>query len=190
MSHDPDHQLHKRDPALEAAIRDPAQVTSHEQILLFIGMLDLEIASIESQLEMARAEAAIAPLTNYRQDWMRRAAYARSMRWNQRHRLHQRDKELRGVKGPAQTPPKDPAEGQAKMARFQAEVEARRAAKLAETAKHNARAAEFLAMQGWRRHFIDVVRDSLTAEQFTAFVLEAKRRNQNAQASTAVEIAI
>lgn len=94
------------DDEITALIDDPAKIESHEVALEVVAVLDAEIANIQAQVDAAVIEANVRPLSPERQAWLRRATYAGAMRRNERHRVMQRDKELRGVKGNATTEPK------------------------------------------------------------------------------------
>lgn len=167
-------------PIPQSVLADPAHITTHEQANEIITVLDHEIANIEAALECARVEAATSPLPEHRMDWVRRAAYAAAMKRNARHRIIQRDKELRGTKGPAITQPrKDPGEGVAKQARLQAEAEERKAAKVAEAERNKVRLAEIEALRSWRKQFVELARDAIPADQFDHLMAEAKRRSGN-----------
>lgn len=94
------------DEQITVLIEDPAKIDSHEVALEVVAVLDAEIANIQAQVDAAVIEANVRPLNPERQAWLRRATYAGAMRRNERHRVMQRDKELRGVKGRATTEPK------------------------------------------------------------------------------------
>lgn len=89
------------DEQVTAFINDPATIATHDEAVEVIDCLDAEIANIQSQVDMAVIEANARPLNEDRQSWLRRATYACAMRRNERHRVMQRDKEIRGTKGSA-----------------------------------------------------------------------------------------
>lgn len=121
------------DDQITALIDDPAKIETHEQALTVLDCLDAEIANIQAQVDAAVIEANARPLASERQAWLRRATYAGAMRRNERHRVMQRDKELRGTKRPGIMPgSKTKEEKLAKQQRLLAEAEARKAAKQAE----------------------------------------------------------
>jgi hypothetical protein len=116
------------DDQITAFIDDPATIPTHEIALEVVAVLDAEIAQIQSQVDAATIEANVRPLSAERQAWLRRASYAGAMRRNERHRVYQRDKELRGTKNPGNAP-KDPNKAEAnrlKQARLMEEAQARR----------------------------------------------------------------
>jgi hypothetical protein len=118
------------DDQITAYIADPATIETHEIAREVIDCLDAEIAGIQAQVDAAMIEANIRPLSEDRQVWVKRASYAAAMRKNSRHRVYQRDKELRGLKGPATMEPKHSKEEKAlKQQRLLVEAEARRDAK-------------------------------------------------------------
>lgn len=126
------------DDEITALIADPAKIMSHETALEIIAVLDAEIANIQTQVDAATIEANVRPLTPERQAWLRRASYAGAMRRNERHRVYQRDKELRGTKGIGNMPPKDPHKAEAnllKQQRLADEAKTRRAKKELEREK-------------------------------------------------------
>lgn len=121
------------DEQITALIADPAKIETHEIALEIIGCLDAEIANIQVQIDAATIEANIRPLSAERQAWLRRASYAAAMRRQERHKVMQRDKEIRGTKGKAFTEPKrNKEEGLLKQQRLMAEAEARRDKRRAE----------------------------------------------------------
>jgi len=118
------------DDTLSELIGDPALIETHEIALEVLDTLDAEIAQIQTQIDAATIEANIRPLSSDRRAWLQRAAYACAMRRNERHRVIQRDKEIRGTK--FNQPKKDPAEGIAKQERLRVEAEVKRMTKAAE----------------------------------------------------------
>lgn len=95
------------DEQITAFIADPATITTHEIALEVVACLDIEIADIQAQIDAAQIRYASVEMPKDTENWIRRAAYAAAMRRNERHRVMQRDKEIRGTKGVAQTPPED-----------------------------------------------------------------------------------
>jgi hypothetical protein len=135
------------DDQITALISDPAKIETHEMALEVIGVLDAEIANIQTQIDAATIEANIRPLSSERQSWLKRASYAAAMRRNERHKVYQRDKELRGLKGRAFTEPKHTKEEKAlKQQRLLVEAETRRASKQLALSQARAREME-LAQQ-------------------------------------------
>lgn len=140
------------DDDVDRFIADPALITTHEQALEILETLDDEIASIQAQVDAAQIESNAKPLSPDRLAWVQRASYACAMRRNMRHRVMQRDKELRGTKNWGGKP-KDPDKKEAniiKQRRLADEVAIRKATKLADVLRlQNER--EALAQQ--RREF-------------------------------------
>ncbi|HEY0339995.1 MAG TPA: hypothetical protein VGC34_04260, partial [Steroidobacteraceae bacterium] len=112
--------------AFQAALADPASIRTHLAALQVLSWLDHGIAKIQMSLEVARLEAAIAPLSEERMAWARKAAYAMHIKSAQRYRVMRRDRELCDANRPP-APRRDPAEGVAKQQRLQAEALARKA---------------------------------------------------------------
>lgn len=116
------------DDQITALVDDPAKIETHEIALEVLAVLDAEIADIQSQVDAAIIEANARPLPPDRQAWLRRATYAGAMRRNERHKIFQRDKELRGTKNKGHTP-KDPLKAEAnkiKQERLREEATVRR----------------------------------------------------------------
>ena len=113
------------DDEITALIGDPSKIETREVAMEIMGVLDAEIADIQTQLDAAMIEANLRPLSAERQAWARRASYAAAMRRREYHRVLQRDRELRNAKlrGPQR---RDPEEGRLKQQRLQAEADARR----------------------------------------------------------------
>ena len=120
---------------ITALIADPALISAHEIALEVLDCLDSEIANIQAQIDAAQIESNAKPLSADRQAWIRRASYAAAMRRNERHRVMQRDKELRGTKMLASLPRKDPEAQRIKQERLKMEAETRRDAKKLEVEK-------------------------------------------------------
>lgn len=119
------------DDEVTALIEDPAKITTHEIAMHVITVLDSEIASIQAQVDAAIIESNAKPLTEDRQAWLRRASYAGAIRKGQRHRVTQRDKEIRGTKNPANMEPKVSKEEKLlKHQRLLEEAQARKAKSL------------------------------------------------------------
>lgn len=118
------------DKQITALINDPALIMTHDVAREVLGRLNDEIASIQAQIDAATIEANARPLPSERQAWLIRASYAAAMRKRAHRAVMQRDREIRGTKGPAQTPlsPERQAQrevGLAKNVRLKAEAEAR-----------------------------------------------------------------
>lgn len=121
------------DEQVTAFIEDPATIESHEDALEVLAVLDAEIADIQVQVDAATIEANIRPLSEERQAWLRRASYAGAMRRNERHKVMQRDREIRRVKGAAQMEPRRSKEEKIlRQQRLLVEAETRREQKRAE----------------------------------------------------------
>jgi hypothetical protein len=116
------------DEQITAMIDDPVLIDDHETALEVLAVLDAEIAGIEVQLDAAMIEARARPLPADREAWFRRASYAGAMRRRERHKVYQRDKELRRLKGSALTPASEAKklERAAKHQRLLAEAEDRK----------------------------------------------------------------
>lgn len=167
------------DDDLDRFIADPALISTHEEALEVISALDAEIASIKAQVDAAQIEANVRPLSLDRQSWLKRAAYACAMRQNERHKVMQRDKELRGIKLWLGNPP-DPTKKEAnivKQKRLADEVAAKRLAKQIEHDKlQNERELlaqkrrEFQASRDreFERAFVNAAREYLSAGDFEA----------------------
>lgn len=165
------------DDELDRMISDPALILTHEQALEVLETLDDEIASIQAQIDAAQIESNAKPMSPDRLRWLQRASYAAAMRRNERHRVMQRDKELRGTKNFGGHP-KDPTKKEAnivKQQRLAVEVEIRRAAKQADLLKLQnesqtlaQRRREFQAQREreFERQFVSAARGYLSAEQF------------------------
>lgn len=118
------------DDQITAYIDDPASIETHEIANEIIGCLHNEIAAIQAQIDATMIEANVRPLSEERQSWVKRASYAAAMKKQQLRSVHQRDKEIRGTKGPAVTEPKVSREEKAlKQQRLLVEAETRRDAK-------------------------------------------------------------
>ena len=169
------------DEQITEFIADPAKIESHEQVLEIIGTLDSEIASIQIQIDAASFESMGRPLTTEREAWLRRASYAAAMRRNERHRVMQRDKEIRRIKGPAQQAPKHtPEEKILKQQRLMEEASARRATKQAEGLKSQLalqdvaqRRRELEARSSFNHRFVMEAKRQLSAEAYGAISCRA-----------------
>ena len=91
-------ELTLTDDEVTAYISDPATIPTHEAALYVLDTLDAEIAQIQSQIDAAQIRYNNATIPAETEAWLRRAAYAGAMRRNERHRIIQRDKEIRGTK--------------------------------------------------------------------------------------------
>lgn len=87
---------------IDALIKDPATIPDHETALELMAILDHEMAGIQAQVDAKAARYNGRPMPDIEEDWLRRATYASAMRKSERHKIYMRDKELRGMKGPAQ----------------------------------------------------------------------------------------
>lgn len=155
--------LRQRRPAnlsenmITAFIADPARIPTHEIALEVLDCLDAEIADIHAQIEAARIESTVKPLSPDRQAWLRRACYAAAMRQNEHRRVMQRDKEIRGTKHAAQMKPRlDPEAQQMKQGRLLAEQETRRDAKRFEVEKQKTLQMQLAAQ---KRNDAEVIRE-------------------------------
>lgn len=160
------------DDEITALISDPAKIETHEMALEVLGVLEAEIADIQSQVDAAVIESNIRPLSEDRQAWLRRATYAGAMRRNERHRVMQRDKEIRGTKI-RQNPPKDPETGRLKQERLKLEAEARRDSRKLELTKANNRTMEIAqqrrelaSRQAFQWEFHNRAKEMLSAEDY------------------------
>ena len=164
------------DDEITAYEDDPTTIPSHEIALEVIRVLDEEIAAITMQLERhdARYPEDIAPAD--RRTWALRATMARAFKRQARTKVMMRDRELRGIaKGPAQTPP-DPdkaLERERKHQRLMAEVEARKAAKLASAAENARRQAELSLqsqqlkhLKSYQHRFVELAKALLDPEDY------------------------
>lgn len=141
-------QVRLSEDAITALIADPALISSHEIALEVLDCLDCEIADIQTQIDAAQIESNAKPLSADRQAWLRRASYAAAMRRNERHRVMQRDKEIRGTKNAAQMKPRvDPEAQKLKQARLLAEQETRRDAKKLELEKQRTLQMQLAALK-------------------------------------------
>lgn len=174
------------DDQVTAYIADPATIENHEQALEVIETLDAEIASIQAQIDAAAIENNAVQLSPGRQGWLRRAAYAAAMRRNDRHRVMQRDKEIRGTKGNGLTPPKrTPEERLLKQQRLMEEAQARRVAKQADVLKRQAqledialRRRELKASMSFSCLFVQEAQRRLPVEEFQAISAAVKLPGQ------------
>lgn len=165
------------DDDVDRFIADPVLILTHEHALEVMAVLDGEIANIQAQIDAAQIESNAKPLSPDRVRWVQRASYAAAMRRNDRHKIMQRDKELRGTKNFGGNPP-DPSKKEAnllKQQRLADEVAIRRQAK--QDAHLNLQhAREVLAQkrrefqaerdQQFERRFVEAARRYLTIDQF------------------------
>ena len=165
------------DDDIDRFIADPALILTHEHALEVLAVLDDELASIQAQIDAAQIESNAKPLSPDRMRWLQRASYAAAMRRNERHKIMQRDKELRGTKNwGGKAPDPDKKESNLfKQKRLADEVAIRREAKQADHLRlQNEREAlaqrrrEFQAErdQQFERQFVDAARRYLPADQF------------------------
>lgn len=166
------------DEEFEAKTADPSLIRTHEEAVAVLAELDEAIAHIQMQVDAYAVESNGREMPEDRQAWLRRASYACAMKRNHRHRVMQRDKEIRGTKGAATTARKDPAIGLAKQERLKIEANTRRIAKQAahETA---------LALVHIGRIFMLVAKDYLSPESYTAILAQAKKRRFGEQVAKA-----
>jgi hypothetical protein len=168
------------DDQITAYIADPATIETHEIAREVIDCLDAEIANIQAQVDAAMVEANVRPLSEERQAWVKRASFAAAMRKNSRQRVYQRDKELRGFKGPATMEPKHSKEEKAlKQQRLLVEAETRRDAKklaLQNTTLQIAKIAQqrrdLEAARSFEHRFYMAAKQLLSAEQIEAIKAE------------------
>lgn len=117
------------DGEISDLIEDPAKIQDHATAIVVIETLESEIAAIQAQLDLAVVRASLRPMSPAAEAWFRRASYAGSLRRRELHRVIQRDRELRGTKGSAVTPPKrDKEAGRIKQERLLLEAQNRKAA--------------------------------------------------------------
>jgi hypothetical protein len=172
------------DDTIGRLLDDPALIETHEQAAELIDMLDREIANITAQIEAAEMNRTAS--TERGQNWLRRATYARAMRINERIRVRQRDKEIRGTKGPAQTPPSGLGreESALKQQRLMEEASARRAARAADMERERTRQMELARAKeelkasraaAFERRFVDAAKRLLPSETYRAIVDAAKQ---------------
>jgi hypothetical protein len=172
------------DDEFEARLRDPTLITTHDEAIGILDEIDRSLAHIQTQIDAYAIESNGREMPPERQAWLRRAAYAGAMRRNERYRIIQRDKEIRGTKGLAQTPRKDPAIGIAKQQRLMVEADARKADKLAAHARQQVLIEDIAERRSAARMFIDVARERLTSNDFEAILNEAKRRRKESGGAT------
>lgn len=180
------------DADLDRFIADPAMIQTHDQAVEVLDALDDEIADIQAKVDACQIEHSAKQMPPETQAWLRRASYAAAMRRNSRHRVMQRDKELRGTKSFGGNP-QDPTKKEAnllKQQRLAGEVEIRRLAKQSEHIRlQNEREAlamkrrEFQAQrdQQFERQFVEAARRYLPTDQFE----EIRRMTKNAETQLA-----
>ncbi len=174
------------DDAIGAFIDDPATIPTHEIALEVLDVLEHEIADIQAQVDAATIEAQAVPLSAEKQDWLRRACYAGAMRRNDRHRVMQRDKELRGTKssgGKAKDPDKVKA-NLAKQERLLEETKLRRINKEIERSKQTAaqmrlaqERRELHALQSYQNRFVESAKRLLPTDTYEAIRASATGEN-------------
>lgn len=152
---------------------DPKAIESREIAAEVIDCLDHKIAGIQAQLDLALIEAAGQPLSVDRQDWVRRASYAKSMAINSRHRVIARDKTLARDKGKHVPDPAKAETQKLKQERLMLEAEARREAKGAkaeqlrtEQMRMSEGRREREAEQRYERRFVAAARTILPPDIF------------------------
>ncbi len=170
------------DDAVTSFISDPATIPTHEIALEILLVLENEIASIQAQVDAAVIESNIRPLSEERMAWLHRATYAGVMRRNERHRVIQRDKEIRSIKNGSGTPRNDPDKREAnrlKQERLMAEAETRRIAKklaMQEAANKTAKIAqqrrELAALRSHQCRFYESAKRILPEATFEAIKAE------------------
>ncbi len=151
------------DDDIDRFISDPSLIGSHEQAMQVIDALDDEIANIHAQINAAQFEADLRPLSPDRLDWLKRASYAGAMKRNERHRVMQRDKEIRGIKLWGGTP-KDPTKKEANLLKQQRLADEAASRKLTKQNEYLALQNEREALAQRRREFqaqFDILRDAL-----------------------------
>jgi len=164
------------DEQVTAFIADPATIETHEQALEIIETLDAEIANIQVQIDMLAIESNGRALPPERQNWLRRASYAAAMRRNERHKVTQRDREIRGTKFRVQQEPKLPNEAKVlKQQRLMEEAVTRRVAKQAESLKAQLalqdvaqRRRELEALSSFNHRFVAEAKKRLSPTEFEA----------------------
>lgn len=161
------------DDEIETLINRPDQIESREQGWEIIEIIDAEIANIDAQIAVAESEGRISPLSEDRRDWLRRAAYARAMKANERDRVYRRCKYFRFMKGPDNQESTEAAKTKAeanriKQERLKIEGEAKRLkrANEAETIRlEQMKIAqlkrEIKARQSLQHHFVQIAAEHL-----------------------------
>lgn len=160
------------DEQVTAYIDDPATIPTHEAALEVMGVLDAEIAEIQAQLDADEIAHSGRARSMERDNWYRRASYARNMKQRDRNAVYKRDREIRHIVGPAMTAkrgksPEELAAKQAKQDRLKAEAEARREAKKADNLKRQTQLEQFAIERSFHRCFVAHARTILTSAQFT-----------------------
>lgn len=184
------------DDEITAFIEDPAKIETHEVALEVIAVLDAEIANIQVQVDAAMIEANIRPLSDERQAWLRRASYAGAMRRNERHRVMQRDREIRRVKGVAQMEPRRSKEEKLlRQQRLLVEGEARREQKRAEGLRQSnlqselsLKRKELDAARSFERRFLATAKRLLQPDVYSWIEDEASGRPPATSADIAAEL--
>lgn len=163
------------DEQFEARLRDPSLIATHEEAVMILEELDHDIAQIGMQIEAYSIEASTREMPEDRQAWLRRAAYAGAMKRNGRHRVIQRDRELRGTKNNG-TPPKDPALKLARKEAFILELSDRKLKREADVLRQRVALEAVADKRTLARMFQQVCKERLPDEQFQALLDEAKAR--------------
>lgn len=163
------------DEQFEARLKDPSIIATHEEAVAILEELDRNIAQIEMQIEAYSIEANSREMPEERQAWLRRAAYACAMKRNGRHRVMQRDRELRGTKNNGSTP-KDTS---LKLARKEAlilELSDRKLKREADVLRQRAALEAIADNRTLARVFQKICKEQLPDEQFQALLEAAKVR--------------
>lgn len=114
----------------EPMVANPLLIETKEMAQEVLNWLNREIANIDAQLDAAAIQAGQREMPESKADWLRRACYAVAMKKRDYHKIYQRSRELRGIKGPSQTEPSHTKEEKAlKHQRLLVEAETRRTAK-------------------------------------------------------------
>lgn len=164
------------DNEFEARLRDPSLIATHEEAVAILEELDEEIAHIQMQIDAYSIESNGREMPPNRQAWLRRAAYAGAMQRNHRHRVIQRDKELRGTKYTAHTSQKDPTLGLAKQQRLSLEAQVKREAAAVKRERNRIALEDMAERRSFARTFVRSAKDLLTDNDFQAVSNMAKRR--------------
>lgn len=168
------------DDEFEARTRDPSLIATHDEAIVILDEIDEEIAHIQMQIDAYSIESNGREMPPDRQAWLRRAAYAGAMYRNERHRVMQRDKELRGTKSTAHISKKDPAIGLAKQQRLSLEAQAKREAAAAKREQHRIALEDIAERRSFARTFVRVAKERLPDAEFQAVSNEAKVRMTDA----------
>jgi hypothetical protein len=173
-------------PRAQELARDPSHLTDREVILGLLVELDDEICSITRELDTAAMAWLIEPPSPAAVAWAKRATYARAMRYQAKHRLILRERELRGIARDienARSGKKDPVVLAAREVRLAEEAARGRVAREAEVLKLKnqreelqVRAQRMGEMRSINRIFVEIMRERMLASDFEAVMEEVKRR--------------